>query len=156
MTDADYESAPVQERALAWASSFKGTREHGINRGPLVQRFLASVGLGPGYPWCAAFMSHVLRQAGYVGGPTKGRAAVRNWAKWAKDENKVYLKPKRGDLFYWLNKNGTGHIGIVAEVNGGTVRTYEGNTNAQGSREGDGVYEKSRQTSGLRFIRWWS
>ena len=36
----------------------------GSNEGEDVERFLASVGLGDGYPWCSAFVSYVLDAAG--------------------------------------------------------------------------------------------
>ena len=40
------------------------------------------------------------------------------------------------------------HIGIVAGFAGnGMVHTIEGNTNAAGSREGDGCYDKLRSLS---------
>ncbi len=44
------------------------------------------------------------------------------------------------------------HIGIAttaSDING-TFRTVEGNTNSQGAREGNGVWEKSRNISLIR------
>lgn len=159
MTDAEFMAAPIREKALAVADSLVGQREIGDNRGPFVQRLLAKVGLGPGFPWCAAFISNCLVEAGFKGGPSKGRAAVRNWAKWAVDTAQITKEPERGDLFFWLNPNGTGHIGFFLGFlpNSKTAfRTIEGNTNAGGSREGDGVYKRTRQIDGkTKFIRWW-
>jgi hypothetical protein len=88
----------------------------------------------------------------------RSAAAVVMWRNWARAQNRIRTAPKRGDLFYWLNKRTVkgvtsfpGHIGIIAQVEpGGTggffarIRTFEGNTNSQGSREGDGVYERWR------------
>ena len=133
----------------------------GANRGPRVEEYLRSVGLGPGNPWCAAFVSWCLRHAGFLGGPTSGAGAVRYWAKWADDRGKLLSGgafAKRGDLFLWLNTNGTGHIGFVCE---GTrklgiswIRTIEGNSNENGSWEGDRVVRKWRRVSAkTRFIR---
>ena len=79
--------------------------------------------------WC-------LVKAGFAGGPLSGRAAVRNWARWADASGRVRSVPKRGDLFFWLNANGTGHIGFVTKADGVQFVTIEGNTNAGGSREG--------------------
>lgn len=50
--DAEYTALPVQERALQFASAQVGRREIGKNAGPFVSKILASVGLGPGFPWC--------------------------------------------------------------------------------------------------------
>jgi len=155
----EYAVASIQEKALAWADHFAGkkVRETGINRGFWVEKFLASVGLGPGYAWCAAFSSYCIRQAGSSAGPGKGRAAVRNWASWSKASARTHVVPKRGDLVYTLNANGTGHIEFVTGVfKDGTIGTIGGNTNMANSREGDGVYKKRRTISDhMMFIRWW-
>jgi cell wall-associated NlpC family hydrolase len=43
------------------------------------------------------------------------------------------------------------HVGIyVGTVNSTSVLTIEGNTNGEGSREGDGVYEKIRPINLIR------
>lgn len=157
LTDAQYAALPIQERALIFASAQVGKREEGKNAGPFVTRLLAAVGLGAGFPWCASFVSFCLKAVGFNGGPAKGRAKVRNWAGWAKTLGIHTPDPQRGDLFYWLNDNLTGHIGFVTEVHpNGTFMTISGNTNDAGSREGDGVYRKLYTRSPrMRFIRWW-
>lgn len=136
-------------------------RETGNNRGPRVEMYLASVGLGPGNPWCAAFCNWNLKQAGYPTGPKVGAGAVRNWIKWADDHGRLYRGgqwARRGMLFCWLNSNQTGHIGFVAEVKKGVagtwwIRTIEGNSDENGSREGVAVVRKWRLvTSKYRFI----
>lgn len=139
-----------------------GKKEVGNNRGTFVERLLARVGLGGGYPWCAAFVSSVLQDAGVKAGPKIGRAAVRNWEKWAHTNGRLIKldQVKPGDLFFWINPNGTGHIGIVEAVKWSQathttmIYTIEGNTNSSGSREGDGVYRKTRLPSAkIQFIR---
>lgn len=146
----------MDDRALHTASSQKGQREIGKNGGPFVEKVLRSVGLGRGYAWCAAFVYWCYTRAGAKPHhlPNKWKAAaVRHWVAWAEEQHRLRganEKPLRGDLFFWLNANGTGHIGLVAEVGVNKYddmqlyRTIEGNTNAKGSREGDGVYEKYR------------
>lgn len=153
LTDERYTEMPSWERALHVAASLVGQREEGRNAGPFVTKILGAVGLGPGFPWCAAFVSYALRKAGYGGGPSHGRAAVRNWAAWARKEGRIIAKPERGCLFYWLNSNLTGHIGFVAQVHEFKVTTIEGNTDDGGSREGDGTYRRERPIKGLGFIR---
>jgi hypothetical protein len=150
-----------QELALKYADEAVGKKEQGKNAGIYVETLLWMVGLGKGYPWCAAFVSAYLRKAGLKSGPRKGRAAVRNWAKWADEVGAHvtldYVRP--GDLFYWLNPNGTGHIGFVRDIffhgpkQAWKIKTIEGNSNAEGSREGDGVYRKLRLVHNLKFIR---
>jgi hypothetical protein len=54
-----------------------------------------------------------------------------------------------GDIV-WFTFGGTvpNHIGLVVGTDGsGRVRTIEGNTNMQGGREGNGVYERVRSLS---------
>jgi hypothetical protein len=155
-TESQFRELPLPERALWWARQelMRGVREVGTsNSGPDVEKYLKVVGLGPGHPWCAAFVSWCLRQAGLLELP-KGAAAVRNWQAW-RGVAPVKL-PRRGDLMFWLNPDLTGHIGFVAGVGPGWVRTIEGNTNAAGSREGTHVQEKRRYWgpgSKVRFLR---
>lgn len=155
LADAEYTALPVQERALQFASAQVGQREVGKNAGPFVTKLLAAVGLGPGFPWCAAFVSWCLRNAGSTAGPSSGRAAVRNWARWASKTGRSSATPTRGSLFYWLNDNGTGHIGFVTKVEGAQFHSIEGNTDDGGSREGDGTYRRVRTIGKCKFIRWW-
>lgn len=155
----------VLERALLVAAhecDVLHVRESGgANRGARVEMYLASAGLGPGNPWCAAFVTWCLRKAGYEGGPQAGMGAVRYWAKWAEDRGRLLSGgafASRGDLFLWVNPDGTGHIGFVCEAarrfGVWWVRTLEGNSNEAGSREGDSVVRKWRRVSArMRFVR---
>lgn len=138
-----------------WMCDIAKVREKGWNRGPMVTRILRSIGLGPGYPWCAAFVSLCAELAEFNIGPKFGRGAVRNWRKWAKEDNRLGFKAMRGDLCFMLNPDGTGHIEIVTSSGPGEqfVDTIGGNTNEEGSREGDGVYRKIRNKAKWHFIR---
>ncbi len=149
LTDRQYAALPIPERALAQAASKVGVREHGINAGPWIARFLRSVGLGVGYPWCAALVSWCLLEAGCPKERLpKRRAAVRDWVLWAEREGRLERHPERGRLFFWLD-GAHGHIGFVTEVVGTTIKTIEGNTNKAGSREGDGVYRRERHENNM-------
>ena len=155
----NYNDAHISERALAWADSFVGEKEQGHNAGPFVTMLLKAVSLPAGNAWCAAFISFCLRKAGFNGGPIGfGRARVKAWADWAFENDLIRNNPRRGDLFFWINKNGTGHIGFVLSSRDdlGRFRTLEGNTNPKGSREGDGVYKRDRGGATIRFIRWYA
>lgn len=133
---------------MAWLADRQQVRESGTNRGEWVERFLASTGLGPGNPWCAAVLNYCC-EAVDAPCPSSGAAAVRNWVSWARQEGKLIPigEAKRGDLVFWLHDNGTGHIGIVVDARNGRVWTIEGNTSSgvRGSqRDGDGLYRRTR------------
>lgn len=146
----DYDRLPAGERVLLAASVLANdieVAEVGANRGKWVEAILAGIGLGPGYPWCAAAIDFCCDVAQVQAGPQSGRGAVRNWVDWARRQSRVRTEPDRGRLCYWLRPNGTGHIGIVASVLGDKVVSYEGNTGPddRGSqRDGDGMYCRKR------------
>lgn len=151
MSRAAYEVAGTPERALAWASSQVRARERGRNAGPEVDKYLAAAGLSPGYPWCAAFVTWCIKKIDKALMPRNGRAAVFSWAKWAEDNGRLSQEPKRGNLFFWLDRQGFGHIGFVTSVlPGGVFLTIEGNTDEAGSREGVKVARRMRTMAGLK------
>lgn len=125
-----------------------GIKEQGgANRGAKVEQYLASVGFGPGYAWCAAFVSWCYQQ---VDVQHHKSAWVPSYAK---KQNLVYKRgefikrlPQSGDVFLiWFDRlKRPAHIGFVDEWKSTWVITVEGNTNDDGSREGDGVYKKRR------------
>lgn len=119
----------------------------GSNDGAWVRRYLAAAGVNFPAPWCASFVTYLAKECGYEHIP-KHPAAVASWSHMPKA-----AEPARGDLFFYLHENGTGHIGVVLENKGATVRTIEGNTNDEGSREGFEVCRRERKISALRFIR---
>jgi hypothetical protein len=147
----------VLETAVQYAAKeadFYKVREQGVNRGPRVEMYLKAVGVPAGNPWCASFVSWCLLQAGM----TKGQmpinpASVCNWVAWGEKQNIVSTRwelGQRGDLFAWCFKNKwKGHIGFFLEAKKigpfWFIRTIEGNSNEQGSREGDGVVRHGRQ-----------
>ena len=149
-------------QAIVVASQEVGVRETAPNRGPMVDRFLISVGLDPtsgNYPWCAAFVfwvfemaSHQLRMANPC---VKTASAIMHWQR-APQAGRIrvasdgtIVDPERvrpGCVFFQDHGAGKGHCGIVEGVDfaAGVIMTIDGNTNASGGREGDGVYRKVR------------
>jgi hypothetical protein len=161
MTDAQWRNATTHEKALHVARGKVGVRgEWGHGRGFWVNQFLASVGLSPGYNWCAAFVRWCLLQAGAPANRlpnARQSAGVWAWRNWGRETLRLKRNnPERGDLFFWINPNGTGHIGFIAEVfrdnngNWASLRTLEGNTNAAGSRTGNAVAEQRRSRALLQ------
>ncbi|WP_299313250.1 CHAP domain-containing protein [uncultured Aquimarina sp.] len=125
-----------------------GVREvGGANRGADVEMYLASVELGRGYAWCAAFVSWCYQNANV-------KAPLSGWVpSYALKSKRIYhrgkfekSKPQTGDVFMvWYHKlKRPAHIGFIDKWGSTWVVTVEGNTNDNGSREGDGVYRKRR------------
>jgi hypothetical protein len=153
---------PGRERALLIAAHLcdvvKVREEWGPNRGRWVDLFVRMARLNPlgRYAWCASFVGACLDLGEFTFGPKHGRAAVRNWLSWARKYGYRTTRPQRGDLFAKiLNPKGTGHMGFVVSVSyrTGMFTTIEGNTDAKGSREGDGLYRKTRRIADWNFIR---
>lgn len=123
------------------------------NSGPEVDEYLASVGLGGGYSWCAAFVYWCFNEACKKIGrknPLYRTAGVLN--HWNNSTAKKILSAdafanpslvKPGQIFIMSYGGGLGHTGIVEKVNGGFLITIEGNTNDGGSREGIGVFRRT-------------
>lgn len=146
-----------------------GVREETKNSGVRIAEYQSATTLGPGpHPWCAAFTAWCLRQTlsdkAVVDSLVKNKilssvsaveswrcksARVFDWEPWAK-KNKLLVIPnaaslaKRGDFVVY----DFSHMGIVALDQLTTERVItaiEGNTNIRGSRNGDGVYAKTRR-----------
>ncbi|OYY90695.1 MAG: hypothetical protein B7Y45_06935 [Sphingomonas sp. 28-66-16] len=131
----------------------------GSNRGPMVDKYLASVGLSPGLFWCMAFVHFCFKQAADTRGianpfpKTGGVLAAWNKVKSASPARIVTAaqaladpaRVKPGFVFILDHGGGLGHTGFVKEIQGGALRTVEGNSNPDGSRNGIGVFEINRR-----------
>ena len=151
----------VAERLVSISAREVGTRERGgNNRGAAIVKYQEATWLSPGpWPWCAAFICWAIREAlqgldlptDFKRPRTAGAWDFERWAREDGGSRVQLLKPARdlhpGDILCFTFS----HIGIAtANPSNGTIRTIEGNTNAGGSREGDGVYNRTRP---LRKIR---
>jgi hypothetical protein len=135
-----------------------GWREAPGNSGPLVDKILASVGLaGSRAPWCAAWVVYVGDEAfGKEKNPYPRSAWSPDFVK-APDWNRGRgTKPGPADTFgiYFPSLKRVAHTGLVEKLEGKMVVTIEGNTNDDGSREGDGVYRKRRPLDTMLAKRW--
>ena len=146
-------SVPVAS-VLMVASHEVGVHEQGgNNHGPRVEEYLASVGLGAGNPWCAAFVAWCLQQAGVRGWPMTGDT----WSleDWARARGCLMAEPQAGDVFLLLGADGRPvHTGLVERVVGDQVATIEGNTGMASDTDGDGVARKARPVASCAFIHW--
>jgi len=141
--------------ALLLAQQQIGQQEmpKGSNSGPMVDKYLLSVGLKPGYAWCQAFVywcfanasarlslrCPVIRTAGVQDCWNK-TSVMQKIARADALKNPSLIRP--GYQFILLFGGGTGHTGIVERMDGNVVYTIEGNSNSTGNREG---YEVVRQ-----------
>jgi len=145
---------PTASAALKIAACQLGVTEKpkGSNKGPEVEIYLKSVGLGGGYSWCMAFVYWCVAQA-KLSNPLKRTGGVL--AQWnAKPELRKTI-PEPGDIFIMDFGGGAGHTGFVEKVlSNGVIQTIEGNTNADGSREGYAVCRRTRKISACKgFLR---
>ena len=113
---------PAQADIISIASQEIGNGEQGKNN---YGKDIARYGV-EGQPWCASFVSYVLKEAG-IDFPTSNsaREIFNRGVKLGLQVN----EPKAGDLIcFWRGKKSgwQGHIGIVKSV-GETITTIEGN-----------------------------
>jgi hypothetical protein len=97
-------------------------------------------------PWCDTFANWLYWQIG-VAVPTGARSASCATSLAAyKKAGRFTLYPVVGaQVFYALGGGTTAdHTGVVIKYDDTYVYTVEGNTNTNGSAEGDGVYDKKR------------
>ena len=172
--DAHVASAvPVGQQAAALiavckAEADKKVREvGGKNAGPDVEKYLRSLGMSKGSPWCAAFVSWCVMTALGLPKPPKwcSGSAVSLFQVATRSKTCVKVTPADADFkskvkagWVWSRAQDAtaaaaarkgawcqGHTGIVIAVDEIGWYTVEGNTNAAGSREGDGVYYKTHK-----------
>jgi len=142
-----------------------GVREiRDTNCGVRVDEYKAATWLNPkkGWAWCAAFVCWVVREAMASTGVKQTKTFKRprtagawDFENWSLEQDKTTntKKPHDGDILPGDIVVFTfSHIGIaVSSPNGeGIVKVVEGNTDTEGSREGGGVYLKSRHLSKIR------
>jgi hypothetical protein len=136
----------VGTAALAWAQGEleRGVREvGGNNRGPDVEAYLAAVDLPAGEPWCCAFVvTGIMNGAGALGVPCTCPSTGSCLHLWARATNARVKVPQAGDVYVLQHSPSTGHVGFVETVSesGQVLTEISGNTNREGSREGDSVW----------------
>jgi lysozyme family protein/peptidoglycan hydrolase-like protein with peptidoglycan-binding domain len=154
----------LTEAVLDIAADEVGVREQppGSNRGPRVDEFIRSVGLNPAqdsFPWCMCFVFWCFVQAAQrTGAPnlvpktggvhlawqrSQGRSGVTVVSAAQARRDPALVKP--GMAFFIDTGGGRGHTGIVSANVNSFLETIEGNTNDNGSREGIGVFRRTRR-----------
>jgi hypothetical protein len=146
-------------RALEIMEMQVGVREQtGKNDGLQVEAYLRAVGLEKGQSYCMAIIVWCYDQAAKslkVAMPLARTGGVLDQV------NKSYRYktpsghiPQPGDIGYIDLMKGRGHAFIVRQYAAGVVNTVEGNTNDDGSANGDGDYFRQRRVSSITgFLR---
>lgn len=148
----------MRESALQVALKQTGVEEDAAhtNHGVKVEMYLASVKLGGGNPWCAAYVCWCYAWAAKKSGahnPILMTGDCYALYQWAESTHRLTDNPVRGDVF--LVKGGAWvvqHTGFVIRVAGKTVDTIEGNTNPAGGSDGYGVFKRNRDMGSCLFV----
>lgn len=138
-------------KILAIARTQLGVREAtGKNDGTAVEAYLSYTGNKKGEPWCASFVSWVFGSAGFA----QPRTA---WSPALFPKVRLISTPIPASVFgiYYPKLGRIAHCGLVEAAKGNWVHTIEGNTNTDGSAEGNGVYRKLRhQRTIAKYADW--
>ena len=154
--------------AVQIADSFEGIKEIGQNQGfdnKHFERMMFNVGWWRGAAWCAFSLKLIYKLAGI-------QTTVTGWSPTAYNKRHIIYtdgksrEPIRpgdsGTLSYNKYRNNSkrykaiGHAFLIKKAIGNSaVLTGEGNTNDDGSREGNGFYEKIRPlNANIHITRW--
>lgn len=157
---------------VSYAVDYIGQKEIKGNMGfkdPVFEAKMESVGFKDTYAWCCLFAELVWTEAYKdfnkemlpVLEEEFSAGTVRTFRHF-KDLGWTYNTPEAGDIVIWQTyKDGkpqtTGHAAVIIEVKGEKLITVEGNTNAEGGREGIEVAKKERtidfhNKNGLRML----
>lgn len=141
----------ISDLLIQKAQSQVDVRESAPNDGVEVRKYQAIIGKAEKEAWCMSFMQWVSLQVCTSLGITNPLHPSEHCATvWDNTQAKYRLaKPKRGAVFIQKSRTSDdGHTGLCLDGNTPMFKTIEGNTNAAGSRDGDGVYENERYTTG--------
>ncbi|MDC0746690.1 CHAP domain-containing protein [Polyangium mundeleinium] len=135
--------------AAAQRALRQGVAETFANTGPVVDRYLAAVGISPPANWCAAAVTAWMREA-YMGlggpPPIAGGARAKAFKEqleargtWIPAAKLTAAKVRPGDIAVWHRGDPgswMGHIGVVESVDrdGKGFHTIEGNSGTKSDR----------------------
>ena len=151
----------LAEKIVAIAEKELGVSEvDGTNCGPRVNEYKAATYLPPDqpWPWCAAFVAWIVREAMKGGSytfkrpTTAGAWDLERWSLAQDASTQTRRNPQRdiqpGDIVIYKFS----HVGFAASTvdANGNFSAYEGNTDGEGSREGGAVLRKVRNVSKVK------
>ena len=138
---------------------------HGSNSGTTIQMYQRETSLGgTGWSWCAAFQCWLVARLqacqpekfGHFQRPTT--AAAFGFADWGRTvggavfaPGSLRYQPQRGDFVVYTFS----HIGLLSHlVDASHFTAVEGNTNDDGSADGEAVFNHPRRLNSVRwFVR---
>lgn len=142
---------PPQEKVLNIARSQLYVREATKNNfGKEIKEYLAYTNLKEGNPYCAAFISWVFYKAGFKEPKTA-------WSPALFPQYRRIKTPQPADVLgiYSIEKQRIAHCGLVEKLKDDWIVSLEGNTNDNGSSDGNGNYRKWRHKRTIYcFARW--
>lgn len=127
-----------------------GVKEIGSNDGKRVREYLAYTGINQPAAWCAAYVSFVFHTAGY----SQPRTA---WSPALFPVARIVKEPKPANVFgvYFPELKRIAHVGLVEKIKDDWIYSIEGNSNNNGGRNGDGVYQRLRHKRTIyRYANW--
>jgi hypothetical protein len=164
----------LRERLIEIARLDVGGKETSKNHGPAIIKYWPATTYPEGYserqPYCAAAVCYWVREwlkdtevLAALGKTAEQAekwrcksAAAFGWDTWAGDNGVRRFGPHdgvtlhTGDIVVFRFS----HIGIVYDDAPGKIFTIEANTGASGGRDGDGIWQKTREFHEVkRFIR---
>ncbi|NQU51000.1 MAG: hypothetical protein HQ522_00515 [Bacteroidetes bacterium] len=146
------------QRLIAEAYTWLGVVElTGNNDHPRISESMELCGLtgDKGYPWCASSQAQIHFNANI---PAPHSARVVDWFKgnviWKREwgEKMFAVQPGMVGAIYYNRLGRYGHIVMIVARDKNNYYTLEGNTNAAGSREGQGFYKKIRSKRSIAAI----
>ena len=160
------EPISLPEMVVAYARQhlrFHPREVGGQNRGPWVRLYMDGK-QGIDWPWCAGFVSFILKQACNslsIPMPIKptpscymmGMDAIDKKIFLPETKVKDFERERLTGCIFLVQKGGSwGHTGIVTAAEDHVIHTIEGNTNDSGSREGYEVCRRIRSYDNKDFI----
>lgn len=149
--------AECQAKVIATLESQVGVRENlGPNDSVEIREYLRLAGFNTSVAYCAAFACWGFTVNGICNPQTAWSPSL-----FPKDHliDHKYVDPEPADTFgvYYTNLGRIAHAGVIKywPRDGDTFISIEGNTNDNGSRNGDGVYlKRSLKRRAYKISRW--
>lgn len=141
----------LAEQTTEIARAQDGVTEHppGSNRGEMVDRYLRAVGVDPtqgAYAWCAALVSWcVIEAEKIVGGPALFRGSAGALHLLELNAQLRIDEPIPNCVGVMDHGKGKGHAFFILSIDGETLHTFEGNSDAAGSRTGGRALLRTRR-----------
>jgi len=140
--------APTVPTILVWFDKHNGHTETYANRSKQIDIWNIQAGVAIGSFWCGSYAAAAMRENGY-----KHPTAPAWSPSWAIKSRKVNT-PQLADAFTVHFNGRVRHVGLIREPGEIKSLTSEGNSNNNGSNNGDRVVQKWRIHKTISFYRW--